>query len=67
MNDYSVGTTWGLSQDKIYLLDVFRRKVNFPELKRAVIDRYQRYTPAKVLIEDKASGTALIQELEHFS
>ncbi len=64
MNDYSVGTTWGLSDGKIYLLEVFRWKVNFPELKRAVIDLYRKYNPSNVLIEDKASGTALIQELK---
>ena len=63
MNDFSVGTTWGLSKGKFYLIDVFRRKVGFPELKRAVTDLYRQYRPSRLLIEDKASGTALIQEL----
>ncbi|WP_109486854.1 phage terminase large subunit [Occallatibacter savannae] len=64
MNDFSVGTTWGLYEEKFYVLDVYRKRVEFPELKRAVIEAYQKHQPHKVLIEDKASGTALIQELQ---
>lgn len=64
MNDFSVGTTWGVEDGKYYLLDVCRAKLDFPELKRAVIAAYQKYRPSKILIEDKASGTALIQELQ---
>jgi len=44
-------------------------KVNFPELKRAVGELAQLHAANIVLVEDKASGTSLIQELrvEHFS
>jgi predicted phage terminase large subunit-like protein len=42
---------------------VFRRKLDFPNLKRAVKDQKSLHSPAVILIEDKASGTALIQEL----
>ena len=48
INDYSVCTTWGVANGKYYLLDVFRRRLDYPE----------------VLIEDKGSGTQLIQELK---
>jgi len=64
MNDYSVGTTWGLDRGKIYLVDVWRNRASFPVLKRAVMELDRRYNPSKLLIEDKASGTALIQELQ---
>jgi predicted phage terminase large subunit-like protein len=37
--------------------------MEYPELKRAVRDQYALYRPSVVLIEDKASGTQLIQEL----
>jgi predicted phage terminase large subunit-like protein len=47
----------------MYLLDVFRRKLNFPELKRFVRELASLYRADVVLIEDKASGTSLIQEL----
>jgi predicted phage terminase large subunit-like protein len=47
----------------LYLLDVLRRRMEYPELKRAVREQYDRFRPDVVLIEDKASGTQLIQEL----
>jgi predicted phage terminase large subunit-like protein len=63
-NDYSVCTTWTISGNDFYLLDVVRRKMTFPELKRAVIDRFKQFDVSKLLIEDKSSGTSLIQELQ---
>lgn len=62
-HDYSVCTTWGLREGKIYLLDVWRGKLEMPELCRKVIDLSDRFNPERVLIEDKASGTALMQAL----
>ena len=61
--NFSVCTTWGLKHPRMYLLDVFRRKLNFPELKRWVRELATQYQANVVLIEDKASGTSLIQEL----
>src|SRR5262245_55222358 len=68
-SDYSVCTTWGVIRNHLYLLDVFRRKLDFPSLKRAVLDLAQLHKAQLVLVEDKASGTQLIQELRagHFS
>ena len=43
--DYSVCTTWGLKGPNFYLLDVLRRKLSYPELKRAVIEQDQRFSP----------------------
>lgn len=67
--NYSVCTTWGLTSSKAYLLDVFREKLEFPDLKRAVKRLAHQHKARVVLVEDKASGTPLIQELraEHFS
>jgi predicted phage terminase large subunit-like protein len=62
--NFSVCTTWGLKNRHIYLLDVDRRKLNFPDLKRRVRSLADRYNVDVVLIEDKASGTSLIQELQ---
>lgn len=64
LNDYSVCTTWGVVAGKYYLLDVFRRRLEYPDLKRAVWEQARRYRHPKVLIEDKGSGTQLIQELK---
>ena len=61
---YSVCTTWGVAGKNIYLLDVFRKQINYPELKRAVHAFLEQYPWSNVLIEDRVSGTQLIQELK---
>ena len=64
LNDFSVCTTWGIDGDRFYLLHVYRMRMAFPTLKRAAKELYERFKPRKVVIEDKASGTSLIQELK---
>ena len=63
LSDYSVCTTWGAKDKKLYLLHVCRKRLGYPELKRAVRDQAESFSPKTILIEDKASGTQLIQEL----
>ena len=63
LSDFSVCTSWGIKGRDLYLLEVWRRRLDYPGLKRAVLDRHIRWRPDVVLIEDKASGTQLIQEL----
>ena len=64
LSDYSVCTTWGAHDNRYYLLDVFRQRLNYPDLKRKVQELAKRDRPNKILIEDKASGTQLIQDLK---
>lgn len=64
LHDYSVCTTWGYKDKRCYLLHVSRKRLNYPNLKREVQDLAQRYKPTTILIEDKASGTQLIQDLK---
>jgi predicted phage terminase large subunit-like protein len=61
--DYSVCTTWGLTGPRFYLLNVLRKKLDYPGLKRAVAEHSGLFNPTVILIEDKASGTQLIQDL----
>ena len=61
--DYSVCTTWGVKGPNFYLLNVLRKKLAFPDLKRAVREQSDLFNPTVILIEDKASGTQLIQDL----
>jgi predicted phage terminase large subunit-like protein len=61
--NFSVCTTWGIKDRSLFLLDVFRQKLDFPDLKRAIIERAKSYRANVVLIEDMASGTSLLQEL----
>jgi len=67
--DYSAITTWGIfnpeegGPDNIILLDAQRGRWNFPELKEIAFDEHEYWEPDMVLIEAKATGTPLIQEL----
>jgi predicted phage terminase large subunit-like protein len=63
LSDYSVCTTWGVKEKHVYLLHVFRDRLGYPALKRAVREQADAFSPQTILIEDKASGTQLIQEL----
>ncbi len=63
-NDFSVCTTWLYAQGGYYLLDVWRGRVEFPELKRKVVELAKIHNVNEILIEDKASGQSLIQELQ---
>ena len=80
MADYSAITTWGvfhpegrLGGDEIYngdaphaiLLDVVKGRYNFPELKGVAFKQYEHWTPDIVIIEGKASGMPLTQELRN--
>jgi len=56
-------TSWGIKGKDLYLLHVLRRRMEYPELKRAVCEQCAAFAADVVLIEDKASGTQLIQEL----
>jgi predicted phage terminase large subunit-like protein len=64
LNDYSVCTTWARDGYIFHVIDVFRQKLIYPDLRAAVIAQAQKYRPTEILIEDGASGTQLIQELD---
>ena len=68
-NDYSVFAVWGLADKKLYLIDIIRKRLSAPELldeakalwnKHNIPARHLRY----MWIEDKVSGTGLIQQLD---
>ncbi len=63
LSDYSVCTTWGCKDRRLYLLHVYRKRLEYPELKRSVVQMATDYRATNILIEDKASGTQLIQDL----
>lgn len=71
--DYSVIATWGVfypdedSGAHIILLDVLRRRMDFPELKRVAKEQYDHWQPDNVLIEAKATGITLQQELRRMN
>ena len=63
LSDYSVCTTWGVRKDHLYLLHVFRKRLDYPDLRRAAKQQALLYKAKNIVIEDKASGTQLIQDL----
>jgi len=63
LSDFSACTTWGIKGKNLYLLSVLRRRLEYPALKRTVREQQSLFNANVVLIEDKASGTQLIQEL----
>ena len=63
LNDYSVCTTWLMQDGFYYLLDLQRARLDAPSLRQRVAALYERHQPELVLIEDKASGISLVQEL----
>jgi predicted phage terminase large subunit-like protein len=63
-NDFSVCTTWFISRDRRwYLIDVWRKRVDYPELKAAVRTLASRHAANRVLVEDAGAGISLVQEL----
>jgi len=67
-NDFSVLQCWGHGDDgRIYLLDQLRGKWEAPELARRMVAFWEKWQPegcSKIMVEDKASGTGLIQDLK---
>lgn len=61
--DYSVFQVWGVKNDGYYFLDNIRDKFQYPALKDTALALNRVWRPEFFLIEDKGSGTALIQDL----
>ena len=68
--DFSAGTTWGIfrnpkdgNRPNIILLNTYRKRVEFPDLKRDVMREYNEYEPDTLIVEKKASGAPLIYDL----
>ena len=47
--DYSVATTWGITNERIHLLDLYRERLDYPELKKAVKALNERFHPDTIL------------------
>jgi len=72
-NDYSACTTWGIwfnehtNRDELILLNAFRGRWEFPQLKAKALEAYKEWEPDDLIIEKKAAGAPLIQELRQSS
>ena len=45
------------------MIDAYKEKLEFPELKKAAYDKYHEFEPDQMIIEAKAAGSPLIFEL----
>ena len=68
--DYSACTTWGVfyneeenDKPQVILLDAFKDRMAFPELKVIALKHYKEWEPDAFIVEKKAAGAPLIQEL----
>jgi predicted phage terminase large subunit-like protein len=68
--DYSACTTWGVfyneeenDSPQVILLDAFKDRMAFPELKQVALKHYKEWEPDAFVVEKKAAGAPLIQEL----
>lgn len=70
--DYSACTTWGVFQHpdtqgnlkpNIIVLDSFKQRMEFPELKQKALEMWKEWNPDTLIIEKKAAGAPLIYEL----
>lgn len=64
-HDYSVCSTWGLLNGSYYLIDVFRDQLEYPYLSRKVQEIADKFSPSTIIIEDKATGQQIIQEMRY--
>jgi predicted phage terminase large subunit-like protein len=71
-SDYSACTTWGVfykpddtgkNQANIILLNCFKQRMEFPELKQRAFQEYKEWDPDALIVEAKASGAPLVFEL----
>lgn len=64
INDYHVCSTWAERGANRYLLEVYRERLDYPALRRAARSQAEKWNPLAILIEDKASGQSLVQDLK---
>lgn len=67
--DYNALTTWGVffneetNNYNIILLNAIKKRMEFPDLKKLVLDEYKEWEPDAFVVEKKSNGAALYQEL----
>jgi predicted phage terminase large subunit-like protein len=62
--DWSVATVWGEKDGVHKLLDVYRKKVDLPQLVADVVDLNRTYNADNILVEEQGNGAGLIAYLK---
>ncbi len=63
LNDYSVCTTWLVYGSRALLLDLWRGRLEYPELNKKITFLASKWDANRVLVEQAGSGLSLIQDL----
>lgn len=63
-NDYSVCTTWMMVKNDYYLIDVWRGRKLYPDLRKMLITLAHRHGPNTIIIEEAGPGIQLLQDLK---
>ena len=63
-NDYSVCVTLDLRTGGLFIRNVWRERVEYPDLKRKAVQFQEAWKADEVCVEDKDAGAMLIQELQ---
>ncbi|HNC11723.1 MAG TPA: phage terminase large subunit [Cyclobacteriaceae bacterium] len=61
-NDFSACVTAGIKGNDIYVLDVFKQKIEYPVYKKTAIAMYRKFGPIMILAEDSNAAAMLMQE-----
>jgi predicted phage terminase large subunit-like protein len=65
-SDWSVCLTAGMCEDESWdLLEIDRVRLDFPDLITRTMHNFKKWNPDQVIIEDKATGRPLAQEMRH--
>jgi len=62
--DYSVVIVAGIKDERLYLIEIVRERLAYPDLRQKLMSMALYYNPSTIIIEDHASGTPLIQDLK---
>lgn len=69
--DYNALTTWGVFMNEktqnynIILLNAIKQRMEYPDLKKLVLEEYKEWSPDAFIVEKKSSGSVLFQEMRH--
>jgi predicted phage terminase large subunit-like protein len=65
LNAFTVCTTWAISGQKLYLVDVFRERLEFPQIAPKILELKRKFGAQQVCLEVSGVGAAIEQELKH--
>ena len=63
-NDFTAISIFSVYENKFYLCEMIRLKLQYPELKSKIENLILNYKPISILIEDKSNGSSMIQDLQ---